>query len=75
MELVFRIVAVILIGIAACFFWRGNNDGAFISAVLGASAFFLSIRFRIKERLEEEKEKRRKGKEEQEEESETATDR
>ena len=44
-------MAVILTGIAAFFLWQGNTDGLFISAVLGAVCFFLSIRFQVKERL------------------------
>lgn len=51
MELVFKILAVILVGIAAYFLWQGNGDRAFVSAVLGAVSFFLSIRFEIKKRL------------------------
>ncbi len=51
MERFFQILAVILIGVAAFFLWRGNTDGAFISSVLGAVSFFLSIRFQVKERL------------------------
>jgi hypothetical protein len=51
MELVFRILAVILIGIAAYFLWSRNGDAAFISVVLGAVSFFLSIRFEVKQRL------------------------
>lgn len=50
MERVFQIVAVILAGIAAYFLWSGNTDGAFVSAVLGCVAFFLSVRFQVKER-------------------------
>ena len=49
-ERIFQVLAVILAGIAAYFLWARNNDGAFISAVLGAVAFFLSIRFQVKER-------------------------
>ncbi len=49
-ERVFQIVAVILGGIAAYFLWAGNRDGAFISAVLGCVAFFLNIRFQVKDR-------------------------
>jgi hypothetical protein len=71
MELVFRIIAVILIGIAVFFWWQGNTDGLFISTVLGAVSFFLSVRFQVKDRLrqreaerEEEEEKWRKGEEE-----------
>lgn len=52
MERLFQILAVILIGIAAFFLWRGNIDGLFVSAVLGAVCFFLSVRFQVKERLD-----------------------
>ena len=51
MERIFQITAVILIGVAAYFLWQGNGDGAFVAAVLGAVAFFLSVRFQVKERL------------------------
>jgi hypothetical protein len=60
MERIFQLVAVIFAGIAAYFLWSGNNDGAFVSAVLGCVAFFLSIRFQVKERnriREEERDK------------------
>ena len=50
MERIFQIVAVILAGIAAYFLWAGNNDGAFVSAVLGCVSFFLSVRSQVKER-------------------------
>ena len=50
MDRVFQVVAVILAGIAAYFLWTGNKDGAFVSGVLGCVAFFLSIRFQVKER-------------------------
>lgn len=50
MERIFQIVAVILAGIAAYFLWQGNGDGAFVSGVLGAISFFLSIRFQLAER-------------------------
>lgn len=53
MERLFQITAVILIGVAAYFLWRGNTDGTFIAAVLGAVAFFLSVRFQVKERLKQ----------------------
>ncbi|MEO6589241.1 MAG: hypothetical protein ABIP06_08025 [Pyrinomonadaceae bacterium] len=51
MERIFQIVAVILAGIAAYFYWRGNSDGVFISGVLGAVSFFLSFRFQAKDRM------------------------
>lgn len=50
MDRVFQIVAVILAGSAAYFLWVGNKDGAFVSAVAGCVAFFLSIRFQVKAR-------------------------
>ncbi len=53
MERFFQILAVILIGVAAYFLWSGNTDGTFVAAVLGAAAFFLSIRFQVKERLKQ----------------------
>lgn len=49
-ERIFQFIAVILAGIAAYFLWTGNGDGAFVSAVLGCVAFFLSVRFQVKER-------------------------
>ena len=58
MDRIFQIVAVILAGIAAYFLWAGNNDGAFVSAVLGCVAFFLSIRFQVKERNRKREEER-----------------
>lgn len=45
-------MAVILIGVAAFFLWSGNTDGLFVSAVLGAVCFFLSLRFEVKARLD-----------------------
>ncbi|HEV8159364.1 MAG TPA: hypothetical protein VGP58_10045 [Pyrinomonadaceae bacterium] len=51
MERFFQILAVILIGVAAFFLYQGNTDGVFVTAVLGAVSFFLSVRFQVKERL------------------------
>lgn len=53
MERIFQILAAILAGIAAFFLWKGNTDGAFVAAVLGAVSFFLSIRFQVKERMKQ----------------------
>lgn len=50
MERLFQILAVVLAGVAAYFFWRGNSDTAFVTLVLGCVSFFLGIRFQIKER-------------------------
>jgi hypothetical protein len=47
LELIFKILAVILIGIAAFFLWYGNMDAVFVTAVIGAVCFFLSVRFKI----------------------------
>jgi hypothetical protein len=49
-ERIFQIVAVILIGFAAYFFWTGYSDGTFAAVVLASAAFFLGIRFQMKER-------------------------
>ncbi len=51
LELLFKILAVIFIGIAAFFLWQGNKDGTFVAAVAGCVCFFLSVRFQVKERL------------------------
>ncbi len=53
LERVFQILAVILIGVAAFFLWNGNKDGVFITAVVAAVSFFLSVRFQVKERLKQ----------------------
>lgn len=50
MNRAFQTAAVILAGAAGYFLWVGNNDGAFVSAVIACVAFFLSIRFQVKER-------------------------
>ena len=60
MERIFQVVAVIFAGVAAYFLWSDNNDGAFVSAVLGCVAFFLSIRFQVKERNRAREEERDK---------------
>jgi hypothetical protein len=53
MEMFFKILAVVLAGVAAFFLWQGNSEGAFVAAVLGAVSFFLSIRFQVKERMKQ----------------------
>lgn len=50
-EKIFQILAVILVGVAAYFLWSGNTDGVFVSLVLAGCAYFLNMRFQIKERL------------------------
>lgn len=49
-ETVFQLLAVVLAGAAAYFLLTGNRDGAFVAAVLGSVAFFLSVRFQVKAR-------------------------
>lgn len=49
-DTVFQILAVVLAGAAAYFLLTGNGDGAFVSAVLGSVAFFISVRFQVKAR-------------------------
>ena len=51
MERLLQILAVVLLAIAAFFFWRGDSDWPFACVVLGICAFFLSMRFRIKARM------------------------
>ena len=51
LEVLFKILAVFSIPVAAYFLWQGNKEWTFVSAVLGAVCFFLSVRFQIKERL------------------------
>ena len=49
----FQILAAVLIGAAAFFLWRQDYDTAFVTAVLGVCAFFLSVRFAFKPRVDE----------------------
>lgn len=53
MERFFQIMAAILAGVAVFFWWKGSNDAMFISTVVGSVCFFLSIRFQVKERMEQ----------------------
>lgn len=50
---ILQIAAVLLVGIAAYFFWIANKDGAFVASVLAACTFFMTIRFRAKQRIDE----------------------
>ena len=52
MEKAFKIGSVILIGVAAFFLYARNFDGAFVTAALGCVSFFLSVRARVKTRVE-----------------------
>ena len=50
LERVFQVLAVLLAAVAGYFYWAGNPDGIYVSAVLGCVAFFLSIRTQVKQR-------------------------
>ncbi len=52
-ERLFQGLAIVLALSAAFFYWKGQTDAAFVSAVLGAVSFFISIRVQIKYRLAE----------------------
>ncbi|MBK8150768.1 MAG: hypothetical protein IPK58_21840 [Acidobacteria bacterium] len=58
MVLFFKILAVILAGVAAYFLLTGNRDGGFVAVVFGAVSFFLSVRFEVKARNEKREAKR-----------------
>jgi hypothetical protein len=47
----FQILAVILCGVAVFLWWQDNTDWAFASGVLAAAAYFLTLRFQMKERV------------------------
>ena len=56
-ERTFQFLAVAFAGIAAFLYWRGDFDAMFITAVVGAAAFFLSIRMQVKTRIDERRAK------------------
>ncbi len=74
MEVTFKVLAVILAGIAAYFLWQGNADRAFMTAVFGAVSFFLSVRFQVKERLKLREAEREESEQWNEEEDESEED-
>jgi hypothetical protein len=49
-ERIFQITSVLLAAAAGYLFWIGQRDYTFVAAVLACTAFFLSIRFQVKER-------------------------
>lgn len=51
LDFLFQLIAVILAGVAAYFFWFTQYDAMFVAIVLGCVSFFLSIRMQVKERL------------------------
>jgi hypothetical protein len=53
MVLAFRIFIGVFLAIAGYFYWDQNRDGVFLSVVLAAVCFFLSMRFQIKAKQNE----------------------
>ena len=50
-ELTFQLLAVMFGAIAAFFFWQEQTEVMFVAGVLGAVAFFLSIRMQVRTRV------------------------
>ncbi len=50
-ERIWIVVAAALVIVAAWFLWRNNVSAAFVTATLGAVAWFLSYRAQIRARL------------------------
>jgi F0F1-type ATP synthase assembly protein I len=50
-ERIWIILASVLVIVAAAFLWRNNVSAAFVTATLGAVAWFLSYRAQIRARL------------------------
>jgi F0F1-type ATP synthase assembly protein I len=50
-ERIWIIVAAIMVIVAAVFLWRNNTSAAFVTATLGAVAWFLSYRAQIRAKL------------------------
>lgn len=52
-ERVWIILSGVLLVTAAVFFWRNNLSAAFVTAALGACAWFLSYRAELRKKLKE----------------------
>ena len=50
-ERIWIFVAAVLVIVAAAFLWRNNMSAAFVTATLGAVAWFLSYRAQIRAKL------------------------
>ena len=50
-ERIWIIMAAIMVIVAAVFLWRNNVSAAFVTATLGAVAWFLSYRAQIRAKL------------------------
>ena len=55
-ERIWMILAILLLIVAAVFFWRGNLSAAFVIATLGAVAWFLSYRSQLRTNVAIDKE-------------------
>ena len=53
MQIVFKVLAVVLLGTAAFLLWQNNPEYAFAAAILSSCSYFLSMRFQLKARLTE----------------------
>lgn len=53
-ERAWLIASVLLLGTAGFFLWRNNSPAAFVSAALGACAWFLSYRAQLTARTDED---------------------
>ena len=51
-ERIWIILAAVMVIVAAAFLWRNNMSAAFVTATLGAVAWFLSYRAQIRAKLE-----------------------
>ena len=50
-ERIWIMVAAVMVAVAGAFLWRNNMSAAFVTATLGAVAWFLSYRAQIRARL------------------------
>lgn len=53
MDHIFRVMAIVLAGIAIYLYWVGSSDGLYFAIVLACVAFFLGIRVQVKRRNDE----------------------
>jgi len=49
-ERTLKILSFVFIAIAFFFVWRGDADAVFVSGVIGACCFFLSMRYELQAR-------------------------
>ena len=50
-ERIWIILSALLVIVAAAFLWRNNMSGAFVTATLGAVAWFLSYRAQLRAKI------------------------